>query len=95
MKNNSAVHALASFAPAAERFLFKIKTVSLARNEVMRLERSSGIKTVEAKNGVVWLTGSPAESDVLLQNGERFELQNRWPYVIEALEQAEIVLFHG
>lgn len=64
----------------------------MKRGEIIRLEKASGVRNVETKNGVVWLTGTPADGDVLLQNGEQFELRNNWPYVIEALEPAELLL---
>jgi hypothetical protein len=61
----------------------------LARDEVIRLERRSGIKRIEIKTGVVWLTGTPASGDVLLRAGDVFECQKNWPYVLEALELSE------
>jgi Protein of unknown function (DUF2917) len=64
----------------------------MKRGEIIRLEKTSGVRNIEMKNGVVWLTGTPADGDVLLQDGERFELRNNWPYVIEALEPAEVLL---
>jgi hypothetical protein len=70
----------------------RIETVSLNRGEVIRLEKNSEVKNIETKNGVIWLTGTPADGDVLLQNGEQLELQNQWPYVIEALEETELLL---
>jgi hypothetical protein len=70
----------------------RIETISLNRGEVIRLEKNCGVKNIATKSGIVWLTGTPASGDVLLQNGEQFELQNQWPYVIEALEEAELLL---
>ena len=60
---------------------------------MLRLEKNSSVTNIEIKSGIVWLTGTPANGDVLLQDGDQFELQNNWPYVIEALEQAGLLLF--
>jgi hypothetical protein len=61
----------------------------VARDEVIRLERRSGIKRIEIKTGVVWLTGTPASGDVLLSAGDVFECQKSWPYILQALEHSE------
>jgi hypothetical protein len=69
------------------------RIICLKRGKVARLEKDSGVKTIETKAGVLWLTGTPADGDVLLQNAGRFDLRDRWPYIIEALEAAELLLF--
>ena len=79
---------------AASRPRTKAKTILLKRDGVIRLQKNSCVKNIETKNGVVWLTGTPANGDVLLQPGELFELGNNWPYVIQALEHAELLLSH-
>lgn len=66
--------------------------IRLDREKVIRLEKHSKVKTVEINRGVVWLTGAPANGDVLLQAGDRFELQDSWPYLIQAMETAELAL---
>jgi hypothetical protein len=68
------------------------RLVNLKREEVIRLKKSSGIKTIEIKSGSVWLTGTPANGDLILQHGARFETSGEWPYIIQALEPAEIAL---
>lgn len=68
------------------------RTARMTHNEVIRLENSSGVKTLEVKSGIVWLTGTPSHNDLILQKGERFETGTDWPYVIQALEPAEISL---
>lgn len=88
MENRPAAH----FSAATSRFRSRTKITFLKRGEVIQLEKNSGVKNVETKSGVVWLTGMPANGDVLLQTGEKFELQNHWPYVFEALEPAELLL---
>ena len=65
--------------------------VRLRRHETMRLEKSSGVKRLEVREGIVWLTGTPGKEDVLLQAGDHFEPGSAWPCVIEALEPAELV----
>ncbi|HTR41775.1 MAG TPA: DUF2917 domain-containing protein [Pseudomonadales bacterium] len=66
--------------------------IRLPREQVIRLEKNSGIKSVKAVGGMVWLTGTPASGDVLLVPGEYFELGEHWPYVIQALEPSEFLL---
>jgi len=69
--------------------------IRLMPNEVIRLERTSYARAVTVKRGIVWLTGNPADRDVLLRTGERYEFQNRWPYILQALEYAELHLAYG
>lgn len=78
---------------AVSRSRIKIKVVGLKRGEVVRLGKNSGAKNIETQNGVIWLTGTPASGDILLQSGGQFEFENHWPYVIEALEDAELSLY--
>lgn len=65
------------------------KNISLERGEVKRLNKNSGVRTIKVKSGVIWITGTPADGDILLQRGESLELRNQWPYVLEALEKTE------
>jgi len=67
-------------------------TVRLARNELVRLQERSGRRAVIVRKGIIWLTGTPACGDVILQCGGRFEFGDRWPFVVQALEDAEIEL---
>ncbi|HEV2692789.1 MAG TPA: DUF2917 domain-containing protein [Verrucomicrobiae bacterium] len=69
-----------------------LETVSLPREKIFRLEKNSGVISIEIASGVVWLTGTPADGDVLLSSGERFTLPNTRPFVIQALEPAEFSL---
>ncbi len=68
-----------------------VKTMYLPRDRVIRLEKESGIKALEVRSGAVWLTGTPATADILLLCGERLELPDHWPFVIQALDSAELV----
>jgi hypothetical protein len=70
----------------------RAKTCHLERHHVIRLERNQQFKKIEVKSGGLWLTGTPADGDVLLGPSEIFEFQDDWPYVIEAIEAAEISL---
>lgn len=45
---------------------------------------------LQVNRGILWLTGTPANGDVILEAGQAFEFQNHWPYVIQALEASEI-----
>jgi hypothetical protein len=62
----------------------------LAQDQVIRLERRSGIKRIEIKAGIVWLTSTPADGDVFLKAGDVFECQKSWPYILQALEPSEL-----
>jgi hypothetical protein len=67
-------------------------TVRLVRNELVLLRKCSRLRTVDVRQGVVWLTGTPAGGDVILHCGDRFDFGNQWPFVLQALEDAEIEL---
>jgi len=67
------------------------RAVVLRRNEVLRLEPDRH-RCVILKRGIVWLTGNPADRDVVLHSGGQYHCADRWPVVLEALEEAEIVL---
>jgi hypothetical protein len=56
---------------------------------VLALREPGSVRVV---SGTVWLTGTPAQGDVLLQAGERFCLKRHFPFVAEALEKVEMVL---
>jgi hypothetical protein len=98
VKNNSPAYssanvcALDSHPIAASHARAQIPIVYLKRGEIIRLTKNSGVCKVKTKNGIVWLTGTPADGDVVLQSGEQCELRNNWPYVLEALEEVELLL---
>jgi hypothetical protein len=99
MKNNLAAFPTTIIRAPDSRYAFvtnraatQVEIIRLPREKVIRLEMKSGVKSVEAKSGMVWLTGTPANGDVLLSPGERFELRDNWPFVIQALEPAELSL---
>ena len=68
------------------------RTILLRANKVIRLTRESRVKHLEVRRGAVWLTGTPAQGDVLLRDGERFVMQENWPFVVQAIGNAQIVL---
>ena len=61
-------------------------------DEVIRVEKKSGVNSIEVMRGMVWLTSTPANGDVILQSGDRYELGTAWPFVLQALEDAELSL---
>jgi hypothetical protein len=69
-----------------------VETMYLPRGAVIRLERRSCIKHLRVISGLVWLTATPANGDVLLASGEMLNLKKDWPFVVEALEPAELIL---
>jgi hypothetical protein len=66
--------------------------VHLRGNEVIRLTKVSGFNHVEVQGGAIWLTGTPADGDMLLRTGERFHLTHDWPFVLQAMPEAQIIL---
>ena len=79
-----------SRADAMDQPPVSVKTLHLPRDRAIRLEKVSGIKTLEVRSGAVWLTGTPATGDIVLSAGERLELTDQWPFVIQALSSAEL-----
>jgi DUF2917 family protein len=66
--------------------------VTMDSGTVLRLTKESGVKELEVRQGAVWLTGTPASGDVLLQSGDRFVCTGNWPYVLQALGDTAMVL---
>ena len=94
MKNNLAVFPVAIIhgAVAADRPAVHVEIIHLPREKIIRLGKNSCVESVEVKNGMVWLTATPANGDVLLSSGEQFELRDNWPFVIQALEATKLSL---
>jgi len=67
-------------------------TVRLRRHEVLTLAKGSSVQVVQLRNGTVWITGTPGANDVVLEHEEAYRLEKCWPYVIEALTDAEVRL---
>jgi hypothetical protein len=66
--------------------------LQLVRGQVHRLERIDGVREIQVLAGVLWLTTTPAEGDVLLRAGDRFSASTGWPVVFEAVQDASIML---
>jgi hypothetical protein len=68
--------------------------IRIVRNKPLVLQKGGFARQVlKVREGIVWLTGTPADSDVILQRGDRFVLDERWPFVLQAMEDAEIDLY--
>lgn len=67
-------------------------TLRLGRDGIIQLEEHCGARCLQVRRGTVWLTGTPAESDVMLQTGNRFSLTGQWPFVLQAMGDVEIDL---
>jgi hypothetical protein len=52
--------------------------------------RDAGGRTIEAHEGRVWITEENAGRDVVLEAGERFQLERRGLAVVEACSDAAI-----
>jgi hypothetical protein len=89
---------LAAFIPgtastASERNAQPV-SLQLARGKVRRLDQADGIREIQVLDGVLWLTTTPAEGDILLRSGDRFSLPAAWPVVFEAVKDASVLLAH-
>jgi len=60
--------------------------------EIVRLEKDSGVKCIRVRNGWIWLTGTPADGDVVLGPGEEFELTGAWPFLLQALSNKDVMV---
>ncbi|MGA3007584.1 MAG: DUF2917 domain-containing protein [Opitutaceae bacterium] len=69
--------------------------IQMPRHQVIRLGKTSGVDRIEVKHGAVWLTGTPANGDVIVSTGEHFELRDNWPFVMQALECTELLLLRS
>jgi Protein of unknown function (DUF2917) len=68
--------------------------VRLVRNKPVVLQKGGFDRQVlKVREGIVWLTGTPAVGDVILRIGDRFVLDERWPFVVQAMEDAVIDLY--
>jgi Protein of unknown function (DUF2917) len=66
--------------------------VALARNQVLNISKENPTCRIEVRRGVIWLTETPAEKDIVLQTAEYFCPDGGYPLVIEALTEAEVIL---
>ena len=49
------------------------------------------MECIEVRRGLIWLTGTPAQADILLREGDQFWFSGGWPFIIEALDESEVV----
>jgi hypothetical protein len=66
--------------------------IALPRRKVLRIDRADGVRSIQVRQGVVWLTGNPGREDVLVRRGEEYHLPAQWPFVLEALSDARVEL---
>ncbi|EDY20507.1 hypothetical protein CfE428DRAFT_1704 [Chthoniobacter flavus Ellin428] len=67
-------------------------SLQLARGQVHRLDPADGVREIQVLDGVVWLTTTPAEGDILLRASDRFSTPNAGRIVFEALKDASVLL---
>ena len=68
------------------------RIVDLAGDEIRRIDEADGAYYVEVLHGTVWITATPADGDVLLRAGDRLALADCWPFVVQALRPARLLL---
>ena len=68
------------------------RAICLRRDEVVRLETDCEVKRIRVREGQIWLTGAPADGDVVLGPGDEFELTGAWPFVLQALSNRDAVV---
>lgn len=64
----------------------------LGKHAVLRIDRNSPVREIRVLTGILWMTGTPADGDVILRAGEQRKLDGNAPFIIEALETAELFL---
>lgn len=67
-------------------------SLQLARGKVHRLDQADGVREIHVLDGVLWLTTTPAEGDIVLRSGERFSAPTTWPIVFEAMKDTSVLL---
>jgi hypothetical protein len=95
--NAGANHWLAAYYRTCDRVGFappsaEPPAMELRPGEVRRLDLAVRVRQIEVEQGVIWLTGSPADGDVLLRAGETYSPTGQWRFVVQALETARIIL---
>jgi hypothetical protein len=67
-------------------------SLQLARGQVHRLDPADGVREIQVLDGILWLTTTPAEGDILLRATDRFSPPNKGAVVFEALKHASVLL---
>jgi hypothetical protein len=65
--------------------------IRLARGKALRIPNAAG-RVVRTHQGVVWLTEESTGDDILLRAGESFRLEQPGLAVVEAFEDASILI---
>ena len=63
----------------------------LSRGEVQQIVRDD-VDEIHVLTGVVWLTTTPGDEDIVLHASNSFQLPKSGPIVIEALQDASVLL---
>lgn len=63
---------------------------SLPRGGVLQVTNHHRTAEVRVRHGLLWITATPSRGDVLLGPGDRFRFGPDRPYVLEALEPAQL-----
>lgn len=67
------------------------RTIFLPAGEVFSITRASHVTRLHVRQGILWVTGSPARGDLLLREGEVHSLGTDWPYVLQAMDGPAVV----
>ncbi len=70
----------------------RVLRMTLERGECCQLVKASHVSELYVSQGRLWVTGTPSRGDLLLEAGQRWSLGEDYPYVVQALETAEISL---
>ncbi|HEY5894080.1 MAG TPA: DUF2917 domain-containing protein [Chthoniobacterales bacterium] len=66
--------------------------VELPAGRAFSIRETSGITHVRVETGKIWLTATPGTEDIVLQAGDLFTFTQDWPFVLETLSDARIIL---
>lgn len=64
----------------------------LEKGKIIRLAAPGCWPLVEVESGLVWITETPSQGDILLRAGSKHTLRGHGPVVLQALESAVIRL---
>jgi hypothetical protein len=89
------VHPLTSWfpknAPSIRDRQQRAQPFPLARGEVQQIVHHD-VDEIHVLTGVVWLTTTPGDDDIVLRASDSFQLPKSGPIVIEALKDASVLL---
>lgn len=66
--------------------------LTLSSGKTLSVVEYNQFARIQVQRGNVWLTTTPGDRDIVLRRGDDFEFSGNWPVVIEALDDAEIIL---